>query len=234
MKRQKTPLLLLSGLLCDKELWHHQRESLKDIAEIIVPDLTQGENMEAMAEQVLKSAPDTFALAGLSMGGYLALEVMRQAKGRVEKLALLGTNPGADTEERKKSRQELMELAKKGDFLGVTPRLLPRLIHASRLNDESLTSCIYAMAKRVGREAFFKQEEALIHRRSLWDELSAISCPTLILCGRDDLITPVSIHEKIAAAIPHATLLLIGRCGHLSSMERPEMVNSAMRAWLQG
>ena len=140
------PLLLLPGLLCDAALWRHQIETLVDIADIAVADLTEEDSGSGMAQRVLASAPDEFALAGLSMGGYVAFEILRQAPDRVKRLALLDTTARADLPEKVKLRQDLIELARTGAFKGVTPRLLPRLIHPARMDDAVLVGSVLAMA----------------------------------------------------------------------------------------
>ena len=125
---EKTPLLFLPGLLCDHQLWGHQIDSLSDIADMTVADLTQDDSMTDMAARALEGAPPTFALAGLSMGGYVAQEILRQAPERVTRLALVDTSPYADTNEQSERRKGFIEQVKQGQFRGVTSRLLPMLI----------------------------------------------------------------------------------------------------------
>lgn len=230
----KTPLILLPGLLCDAALWGPQAAALADIADVAVVDLTQGDSMAAMADTVLGSAPRKFALAGLSMGGYVAFEVMRRAPERVERLALLDTSARPDTPEHKQARRELMALARQGDFKGVTPRLLPRWVHPSRVADPGLAETVTSMTQRVGREAFLRQQTAIMNRPDSRPGLVDIVCPTLVLCGHDDQSTPVDRHREIAADIADARLVIVPDCGHLSTLERPETVNREMRAWLSG
>src|SRR5215469_4733543 len=229
---RKSPLVLLPGLLCDAALWRAQLTSLADIAAITVADLTHDETMTGMARRALDTAPPKFALAGLSMGGYCAFEMMRQAPDRVERLALLDTSARADTPEQISRRRGLIELAEKGEFKGVTPRLLPLFIHPDRLNDKALTGAVTAMAERVGKDAFLRQQKAIISRADSRPLLATIRCPTLVLCGREDVLTPRALAEEIAAGIPGARLDLIDHCGHLSTMERPEAVTAELRQWL--
>jgi pimeloyl-ACP methyl ester carboxylesterase len=228
----KTPLVLLPGLLCDAALWAAQATALADIAEPAVADLTTDESLPAMARRVLAGAPARFALAGLSMGGYLAQEIMRRAPERVTRLALLDTSARADTPERLAIRRDFIALAQRGEFKGLTPRLLPQWIHPDRLADTALTGAIMAMAARVGRNAYLRQMTAIMGRPDGREDLPAIAVPTLVLCGREDQATPVALHEEIAALIPGATLAIVERCGHLSAMERPEQVSAALRRWL--
>ncbi len=228
----KTPLLLLPGLLCDAALWQPQRQGLADIAETVAGDLTRHDSLAAMAEAMLAEMPGRFALAGLSMGGYVAQEIMRRAPERVLRLVLLDTSARADTEEQRARRRGLIELAGKGAFKGVTPRLLPLLLHPHRLADAPLVATVMGMAKRVGKSAFLRQQQAILGRPDGRADLPRIACPTLVLCGRQDALTPLALHEEMAAAIPGAELRVIEECGHLSSLERPEAVTAALREWL--
>lgn len=228
----RTPLVLLPGLLCDDALWRHQIAHLQDIAEPVVADLTAESSMEAMARSVLDAMPGTFALAGLSMGGYVALTMLRLAPERISHLALLDTNYRADNAVQQTRRRDMMALAKKGAFKGVTLRLLPHLIHDSRLKDTALVEAIMAMAEGTGKEAFLRQEQAILGRKDASETLKAVACPTLVLCGAEDALTPHHLHEEMAALIPGANLVVVPHCGHLSTMERPEAVTGAMRQWL--
>ncbi len=228
-----TPLLLLPGLLCDAVLWRDQIDVLSDLIEPVVADLTRDDSIQGMAQRALDAAPPVFALAGLSMGGYVALEILRQAPDRVSRLALLDTTARADSAEQKRRRRGLIQLSKIGHFKGVTPRLLPLLVHPDRLTDVALTDAIMGMAERIGRDGFFNQQTAIMNRADSRLLLPAITCPTLVLCGRDDAITPLPLSEDMAACIPDARLMVLEACGHLSSMERPDEVSDALREWLQ-
>lgn len=227
------PLVLLPGLLCDWALWRHQTEALGDVAAFTIGDFTDDDSIEAMARSVLIEAPETFALAGLSMGGYVALEIMRLAPERVMRLALLDTMARADTPEKVEHRGGLIELSQRGRFKGVTPRLLPMLIHPDRLGDEELTGTIMEMAERTGKKTFLRQQNAILKRIDSRPHLPTIRCPTLVLCGRQDAITPLEAHQEMADAIPRASLFVIEDCGHLATLEQPKQVNAAMRDWLQ-
>ncbi len=228
----RTPLILLPGLLCDRALWEPQIAALSGLADMAVGDLTHDDSMAGMARSVLEMAPERFALAGFSMGGYVALEIMRQAPERVTRLALLDTSARPDTPEQTASRRALMNMCDAGEFKGVTPRLLPRWIHPSRLEDKALTETVMTMTGRVGRDAFLRQQTAIIGRPDSRPGLSRIQCPALVLCGREDEVTPVELHREMAADIPNARLVVVPECGHLSPLERPEQVNAALRRWL--
>ena len=232
---EKTPLALLPGLILDEALWAHQLDNLSDLAEMRVADFTTQDSIPAMARSVLEMIPEErFALAGLSMGGYVALEVMRQAPERVTRLALLDTRAAPDDPDEIERRRALVKMSKVGQFKGVTERLLPLFIHEDRLNDRPLVDAIQAMSKRVGRDAFGQQQHALLTRVDARPLLGRIEVPTLVLCGRQDKLTPLAHHEAMAKEIPNAELVVIEDCGHLAPMERPEETTIAMRAWLEG
>ncbi|CAA9467522.1 MAG: Beta-ketoadipate enol-lactone hydrolase [uncultured Rubrobacteraceae bacterium] len=224
----------MPGLLCDERLWRHQAENLADLAgRVLIPDVTGEGTVAGMARGVLEAAPERFALAGLSMGGYVSLEIMRQAPERVEGLALLDTSARADTPEQTEARLGLIELARRGRFDEVWRGLLPKVVHPDRLEEPGLRSAVREMAHAVGPEGFERQERAIIGRPDSRPDLPVISCPTLVLCGRDDALTPPHLHEELAERIPGARLVQIDHCGHLSTLERPEAVTRAMRAWLE-
>lgn len=227
-------LILLPGLLCDAALWAHQEQYLADIADIRIADLTLDDSLETMAARILADAPEKFALAGLSMGGYAALAVLRAAPQRVTRLALLDTAATPDTKEQSTRRRILMRLAQSGQFKGVTPRLLPLLLHPDRVNEEPLAEAVMAMAERVGLDAFLRQQRAIMTRADARPELPGIRVPTMVICGRQDALTPLARSQEMAGAIPGAQLAVIEECGHLSTMERPQAATALMRLWLQG
>jgi pimeloyl-ACP methyl ester carboxylesterase len=232
MADEKIPLVLLPGLLCDAALWAEQVSALSDIAKPWVADLTRDESLAGMARRVLAAAPARFTLAGLSMGGYLAQEIMRQSPQRVTRLALLDTSARADTPERAAQRRGFIELARKGKFKGIQPRMLPVYLHPDHLQDKALTGAVLAMAERVGKDAYLRQQQAIMNRPDGREDLKRVAVPTLVLCGRQDLATPYELNAEIARLIPGATFVAIERCGHLSTMEKPAEVSSAMRHWL--
>jgi len=228
----KQNLLLLPGLLDDAALWEHQCKYLAELAEITVADLTPYDSMAKMAQSVLENAPACFALAGLSMGGYVAHEIMRRALDRVTKLALIDTSAQPENEEQTQHRKELIQLTLIGKFKEVTPRLLSLLVHPNRVQDQKLTNTIIAMAERVGQDAFLRHNKAIMARRDSREDLRRIKCPTLILVGRQDTLTPIKVHEEMAAGIAHARLIIIEDCGHLSCLEQPQAVTALLRDWL--
>ena len=231
--RAKQVLVLVPGLLCDELMWRPQLAALAAVADCWVADHTRSETMAEVAADVLRDAPfEKFALAGLSMGGYVVLEMMRQAAHRVLKLALLDTTARADTPEQTRKRRDFISLAERGRFLGITDALLPMLIHPSQLANRKLVSTIKKMAKNTGRGAFIRQERAIISRTDSLPLLSRIACPTLVMCGRQDALIPLALHEEMAAGIPGSRLEIVEECGHLSTMERPAETSAALGRWL--
>jgi pimeloyl-ACP methyl ester carboxylesterase len=188
--------------------------------------------MEKIAKSILDDAPERFALAGLSMGGYISYEIVRQAPERVTRLALLDTGSRADAPERAEGRRKLIELAQREGTRKAQEQLLPVLIHRARLSDKPLVDAVLGMADEIDAAAFKRQQTAIMARPDNRPLLPSIHCPTLVLVGREDALTPVELSQEIAAGILGARLEIVPDCGHLSSMERPEAVNRALRAWL--
>lgn len=226
------PLILIPGTLCDAALWRHQIDHLGDVAEVSVADHTRHDSMAEIARAILASPPPRFALAGLSMGGFVAFEIMRQAPERVDRLALFDTSARPDAPEMVQRRHDLTQLTTIGQFKGVTPRLLPSFIHPDRLDDEALCRTITEMAERVGPEAFVRQQTANAARPDSRPGLARIVCPTLVACGRQDALTPLALSQEIAQGIPNSTLVVIEDCAHLPTLERPQAVTSLLRYWL--
>jgi len=238
MTRHKltSSLVLVPGLLLDHALWEPQIAALSGICAPWVADLRREGSIAAMASRVLAEvAAQPFALAGLSMGGYVAMEIMRQAPQRVTKLALLDTRATLDTPEETARRHELIRLAQaERGFAPVTARMLPLLVHPERVSDEPLVRVIREMAERVGVEAYVRHQQAMMARPDFRTVLPHIACPTLVLCGRQDALTPLERHEEIVRHVRAARLVVIERCGHLPTLERPHEVNVALRDWLLG
>lgn len=227
----RTPLLLLPGLLCDAALYGAQIDALADIADPIVADLTQDDSVQAMAARALATAPPAFALAALSMGGYVAFEILRQAPDRVSRLALLDTSAKPDTEEKKARRRALMDLAERGRFKGVTPKLLPTLVapahHKGPIADE-----VMAMAERVGKDAFLRQQTAIMNRPDSRPTLAEIKVPALVGAGALDELTPRPEAEEMHAGIAGSSFHVFGGAGHLPPLEKPAETSGVLRAWL--
>jgi pimeloyl-ACP methyl ester carboxylesterase len=229
----RTPLVLLPGTLLDVELFGHQIAHLADVAEITVGDLTNDDSIAGMAQTVLAAAPQRFALAGLSLGGIVAFEIMRRAPERVSRLALLDTNPLLPQPEQLAAWAELSDLVEAGRLSEVVERLLPGLLRRGWRDDEHKVGTVHAMAERIGSTAYVRQLHALAGRVDSRPVLLEITCPTLVLVGRQDVLTPIGLHEEMAAAISGAALVIVEQCGHLSPLEQPQAVTAALRYWLQ-
>ncbi len=228
----RTPLLLLPGLLNDAELWAAQVRDLTDIADPHVADLTLDDSVGAMAARALASAPPRFALAGLSMGGYVAFEILRRSPERVTRLALLDTSAAADTPARAARRRSAMDSLRLGRFVGVTSRLLPQLVHADHVTGP-VGDAVRAMAARVGGEAFLRQQHAILTRPDSVALLASIEVPTLVAVGDSDQLTPPSEARIIRDGVADAVFHCFERCGHLPPLEAPADVSRTLRTWLR-
>jgi len=226
------PLVLVPGLLCSARLFGPQVAALWRFGAAIVADHRQDDEIGAVAARILSEAPPRFALAGLSYGGYLAFELMRQAPERIERLALLDTSARPDTPEQTAARYAFIEMAEKGRFSEVVETLTPRFLQPSRREEPALKEILHAMAADVGAAAFVRQEKAIVSRPDSRPFLPQIRCPTLVLTGDNDDLTTPEMAQEIAGGIPGAKLAIITDCGHLSTLERPEAVNAALAEWL--
>jgi pimeloyl-ACP methyl ester carboxylesterase len=222
-------LLLLPGLICDARLWRDVIAGLD--AESQVADPTQDDSIAAMASRALATAPERFALAGLSMGGYVALEIMRQAPERVTHLALLDTSARADDEARRETRRKGIEMVGQGKFIGVSRGLLAKLIAPQHLGTE-IARDVQEMSERVGQAAYLRQQVAIMNRIDSRPMLAGIAVPTLVGVGEADTMTPPELAEEMAEAIPGAELVRFPDSAHLPTMENPTAVVAAMRGWL--
>lgn len=230
----KPNLMLVPGLLCDHRLWQAQVEGLRHSAECKVADVAAADSVAAMATAAIaKMPPGPFAVAGLSMGGYVALEVQRQAPTRVIGLALLDTNARADTDQATDDRRRMMKMAET-DFERVVNALLPKLLHPAHLRNAALVAAVKAMAAATGKDAYRRQQEAIIGRPDSRPGLAKIRCPALVLCGREDTLTPVALHQEMANAIAGSRLVVADQCGHLSTLEQPQLVTMNLVHWLSG
>jgi pimeloyl-ACP methyl ester carboxylesterase len=225
-------LLLLSGLLCDQTIWEPQIDAFAAERRIIVPDFWGLDSFEVMAKKALQTAPPRFALCGHSMGGRVALEIMRMAPERVERLAILNTGAHPVRPEEVAPRQALVALAEQDGMLALVRQWLPPMLHPKHRADPALVGLIEAMWCRATPTIFARQIHAALHRRDLRPVLPAIACPTLVLTGADDRWAPPAQHEAMAAEIPGARLAVIPECGHMATLEAPVEVNAHLRRWL--
>jgi pimeloyl-ACP methyl ester carboxylesterase len=225
-------ILFVPGLNCTDRLFAPQIEGLGGRAKCHVADHSAADTMEEIAAAILAAAPPRFALVGLSMGGYVAYEILRQQPQRVTRVALLDTRAMPDTPEDAERRLRTIELARGGQFDQLHAILWQRLVHPSRLSDTALESVVTGMMRETGAERFIRQQTAVLNRRDYQPVLSKISVPTVIMVGADDLITPPEHALQLHRAISGSRYIEIAHCGHLSTLERPAEVNAALIPFL--
>jgi pimeloyl-ACP methyl ester carboxylesterase len=230
---QSLPLVLVPGLLCSARLYASQIAALWPHGQVTVADHRRDDSMEAIAARILKEAPPHFALAGLSMGGYIAFAMMRLAPERIAKLALLDTSARPDLPEQKAGREKFIAMAQGGKLNDVVETLTPKFLHRDHAKDEGLKKIVRDMAHETGPDAFVRQQKAIMGRQDSRPLLSEIGCPTLVLVGDGDELTPPELAREIAADILGSRLVDVPDCGHLSTIEKPEAVNAAMIEWLK-
>ena len=225
-------ILFLPGLLCDAALWRAQTGALGKHASCVVADMTQDDSISGMVARALQSMPETFSVVGLSMGGYAALEVMRQAGDRVRCLVLMDTSARADDAERIQRRKNLITRVERGEFEAVIEEHFPSFVHPSRLDDAPLMATIRTSAHAVGPDAYIREQTAIMKRPDSLGLLGEISCPTMVMCGAEDALTVPALHHEMADRISGATLQMIDGSGHLPPLEKPDAVTAALHAWL--
>jgi pimeloyl-ACP methyl ester carboxylesterase len=231
--RDALPLVLVPGLNCSARLYADQVPALWRFGPVQIADHTRADSMAAIAAGILNAAPPRFALIGLSMGGYIALEIVREAPQRVARLALLDTGARADTPEQTARRQHLIGLAQGGRFAEVPDLLFPVLVHRNRHGDAQLKEINRLMAQETGAEAFVRQQHAIMGRADLRPSLAAMRCPTLVLVGEGDELTPPYLSQEMAQSIPSARLETVPDCGHLSTLEQPGAVTRLLVDWME-
>jgi len=226
------PLILIPGLLNTARLWADQVAVLGRGRPITVADSAAADTMAGLADAVLRGAPERFALAGLSMGGYMAFEILRRAPLRVDRLCLVDTTARSDTAEQSSRRRMLMELAIREGIDAVLPMLMPGFLAPRHHADARLVGIVEEMSNAVGVEGFVHQQLANLGRADSTGDLARIGIPTTVLVGAEDQITPKDRAEEMASAIPGATLVVIPAAGHFSPIENPRAVTAALQAWL--
>jgi pimeloyl-ACP methyl ester carboxylesterase len=228
----RTTLVLLPGLLNTRRVFEHQIAALSDLVECIVPEPWHHDSVAAMAEAALALAPERFALAGFSMGGYVAFEIMRRAAARVERLALIDTQATPDSPESTTRRRGLLEQTRIGRFHGIQRSLLPQLVHRRNINETAITQPIFDMAQEIGADGFVREQTAIMARPDSRPLLVDIDVPTVVIVGRQDQVTPLPRSEEMAADIATSRLVVLEECGHMSPLEKPAEVATALRRWL--
>ncbi len=229
---ESLPIVMIPGLACTARLYVPQIEALWPYGPVMVADHRRDANIKAAASRILSNAPPRFALAGLSMGGYIAFEMMRQAAVRIAKLALLDTSARADTPEQTATRQTQIIMAKSGRYREIPDLSIPRYLHRDRQKDAALVGIVRQMIEVTGPEAFVAQQQALMSRPDSRSLLPSIRCPTLVLVGDADVATPPELSKEIVDGIAGARYVVVPECGHLSTIEQPNVVNAALAEWL--
>ena len=229
---QRPTVVLLSGLLCDAEVWSGQAGVLAQTCEMICPGFLDHASIGAMAEAVLALAPERFSLAGHSMGGRVALDIAARAPGRLQRLALLDTGFHPARPGEAESRSRLIRVAIEDGMAALARQWLPPMLGPGRARDGALMARLTAMVERATPQLFQHQIAALLGRPNAHRGLAAIPCPTAVIVGRQDAWSPLAQHEEMAGLIPHAQLMVIEGSGHMSPVEQPQAVADALLAWM--
>ena len=225
-------LVFACAHLCDERLYAAQTAALNDSHGCRVMVFREQDTMGAMAEALLAAAPPRFTLLGLSLGGYVAFEVIRRALPRIERLVLMDTTAAADTAKKRAGRQADIELVQTQGLEALIPELPKRFLLPAHQQDPALVGLVADMARAVGADGQRRQQQAMLGRPDSLADLERVRVPTLVLCGRQDAVTPPADHEAMAARVPDATLAVIEDSGHLSTIEQPAAVTEVLRDWL--
>lgn len=232
MTMPRAHLVLIPGLLCTGDLFAAQIAALAPRASIQVADHRRSDTIAGIADDILAAAPERFALAGLSMGGYVAFEILRRAGARVERLALLDTSARPDLPEQTANRHRLVALAGRKGVEAAAREMYEKLVAPARVADAGLRDRFLAMAAETGADGFARQQRAIAGRPDSRPLLPAVSCPTLVLVGAEDALTPPPLAVEIATAVAGSRLAVVAGAGHLSSLEAPDAVTAELVAWL--
>ncbi|MEO0031942.1 MAG: hypothetical protein RIS94_1700 [Pseudomonadota bacterium] len=225
-------LILLPGSLCDARVWQHQMRDLAGIAHVVCPSLHGHDSLESMADAVLGDAPDSFALCGFSMGGRVALEIMRRAPGRISRLALVDASVHPVAEGEAVRRQPQIDMARDQGMVALARWWNPKIVHPSRTGDAALMGLLEDMACTFTADDYAEEVHALLNRPDPRDVLPTVKVPTLVLAGSEDPLSTRDRNEAIAAAIGGAQLLLVEGAAHFPMLEQPGVVTAALREWL--
>ncbi|CUJ95670.1 3-oxoadipate enol-lactonase 2 [Ruegeria denitrificans] len=228
-----TPLIFLPGMMCDARLFGPQINALSGRRPVMMFPLSGHDSVQTMANDILKHAPPDFALAGLSMGGIVAMEVLRQAPERVSRLALLDTNPLAENPEVKARRAPQMAAVRDGNLRSVMRDEMKPNYLADGPNRGAILDLCMAMANGLGPDVFLRQSQALMDRPDQSMTLRAYTGNALVLCGREDKLCPVERHQMMHDLLRHSALEVIEGAGHLPTLEQPQKTTAALIRWLE-
>lgn len=231
---ESIPIVFVPGLNSSARVYADQIPHLWRHGPVLIADHTHGDSMADMAKGILAVAPPRFALIGFSMGGYIAFEMLRQARDRVMRLALLDTSARPDTPEQMARRRERIALAQSGKFDETIEKQFLLAVHNSRHHDDSLRQRCRTMAHELGVDVFVRHLTAIMGRPDSRPDLGAIRCPALVLVGDSDGVTPPEYAKEMAAGIAGSRLVVVPECGHYSPIERPEAVTAALVEWIKG
>ena len=227
------PLLLLPGMMCDARLFAPQVAEFSANRQVMIMSLTGRESIEKLAEDILLEAPNRFALLGLSMGGIVAMEMLRQAPERISRLALLDTNQLADAPERKLIRDQQIKRVEAGELRAIMrDEMKPNYLADGKNKNEILELCMN-MAEALGPQIFIEQSKALRARPDQCETLKAVQVPTLIACGEHDSLCPIERHLLMHELIAGSRLSVIPQAGHLPTLEQPKLMNQELMQWLE-
>ena len=227
------PILLVPGLASSPRIYAPVLPALWRFGPVTVANHIRDDNMGAIARRILAEAPPRFALAGHSMGGYIAFEIMRQAPDRVAKLALINTQARPHTPEANARRRGQIARAQAGEFHALLDELFAGFVHPSRCQDGGLRQLVHDMGDDIGPDAFVRQQTAVMSRADSRPILAWIKCPTLVLTGDEDNTIPNSLSAEMANGIPAAKLVILNACGHLPQVEQPQATADALVEWLR-
>jgi pimeloyl-ACP methyl ester carboxylesterase len=227
------PILLVPGLVSSPRIYAPVEPALWRFGPVTVANHIRDDNMGAIARRILAEAPPRFALAGHSMGGYIAFEILRQAPERVAKLALINTQARPDTPEATTRRRGMIARARAGDYSAILDELFPGFVHPSRLGEAALRQLVHDMGDDIGVEAFVRQQTAIMGRADSRPMMAWIKCPTLVLTGDADNTIPNSLSVEMAQGIPGAKLTILPSCGHLPQVEQPQASADALVEWMR-
>lgn len=227
-----TPVVMVPGLNCSARVYAPQLPALWQFGSVQIADHRRGNSMVAIAKSILDASPPRFALVGFSMGGYISLEILRQAKERVIKLALIDTAAAADRTDQTEKRHKSIALTREGKSAEREEALWPLLVHESRLKDEAVRTIVKEMHQDTGTDAYINQQTAIMGRADSRPMLKELKMETLIVVGDSDQLTPPAAAKEMHELVTGSKLDVIPNCGHMSTLERPDRVTKLLVEWL--